>query len=59
MGTNLFGEYYNNPTKSYIYSDLLCNGDSADELSFDINASNGETTTRSSQRLIFPMFMSA
>lgn len=42
MATNLFGEYYNNPTKSYIYSNLLCNRPSADEMSFDINASSGQ-----------------
>ena len=41
-GTDLFGKYYNNPTKSYIYSDLLCtNGPSADEISFNISESEG------------------
>ena len=45
MATNLFGKYFNNPTKSYIYTDLLCNADSADEISFDINGSNGEITS--------------
>ena len=45
MATNLFGEYFNNPTKSYIYTDLLCNRPSGDEISFDINASNGEITS--------------
>ena len=45
MATDLFSKYYNNPTKSYIYADILCsNGDSADELSFDINESSGEIT---------------
>ena len=43
-GTNLFGEYFNNPTKSYIYSNLICNKPSADEMSFDIIGSNGEIT---------------
>ena len=43
MGTNLFEQYYNNPTKSYIYTDILCsNGPSADEISFDINDSAAE-----------------
>ena len=33
-GTDLFGQYYNNPTKSYIYANLLCtSGPSADEIS--------------------------
>lgn len=41
MATDLFGEYYNNPTKSYIYSNLLCNGASADEISFDISKDSG------------------
>ena len=36
MGTNLFGQYYNNPTKSYLYTQMTCNGPSADEISFDI-----------------------
>ena len=45
MATNLFSKYYNNPTKSYIYADILCsNADSADEMSFDINNTNGEIT---------------
>ena len=42
MATNLFEEYFNNPKKSYIYTNLLCNVASGDEVSFDINASNGE-----------------
>lgn len=41
-GTDLFGEYFNNPTKSYIYTNLICNRPSGDEVSFDINGSNGE-----------------
>ena len=41
-GTDLLGEYFNNPTKSYIYTNLICNRPSGDEVSFDINASNGE-----------------
>lgn len=41
MATNLFDQYYDNPTKSYIYSKLICNGPSADEISFDINGSSG------------------
>ena len=45
MATNLFGEYFNNPTKSYIYTDLVCNRPAGDEISFDINASNGEITS--------------
>ena len=44
MGTDLFGKYYNNPTKSSIYSQLSCNGRSADELSFDINGNEGVIT---------------
>jgi hypothetical protein len=41
MATDLFSTYYNNPTKSYIYSNLLCNGASADEISFDITKDSG------------------
>ena len=44
MSTDLFGKYYNNPTKSSIYSNLTCNGRSADELSFDITGSEGVIT---------------
>lgn len=44
MGTDLFGKYYNNPTKSSIYTHLTCNGRSGDELSFDINGSEGVIT---------------
>lgn len=40
-GTNLFGDYYNNPTKSYVYSGMTCNGASADEISFDITKQDG------------------
>lgn len=47
MSTDLFHKYYDNPTKSAIYTNLKCNADSADEMSFDINASNGEITTNS------------
>ena len=36
MATDLFGQYYNNPTKSYLYTQMTCNGSSADEISFDI-----------------------
>lgn len=36
MATDLFGQYYNNPTKSYLYTQMTCNGASADEVSFDI-----------------------
>ncbi len=36
MATNLFGQYFNNPTKSYLYTQMTCNGPSADEISFDI-----------------------
>ena len=44
-GTDLFGQYYNNPTKSYIYANLLCtSGPSADEISFDITDSEGVIT---------------
>ena len=43
MATNLFDRYYNNPTKSYIYADIICsNAGSADEISFDINGSSAE-----------------
>lgn len=42
MATDLFGKYFNNPTKSYIYTNLTCsNSSSGDELSFDINDSTG------------------
>lgn len=42
MGTDLFGKYFSNPTKSYIYTNLLCNnGLSGDEYSFDIVNSDG------------------
>ena len=47
MSTDLFSKYYNNPSKSYIYANILCNNDSADELSFDINESNGEISDNS------------
>lgn len=42
MATDLFKEYYNNPTKSYIYANLLCNTSSADEMTFDINGSEAQ-----------------
>ena len=45
MGTNLFDQYYNNPTKSYIYTNMQCNTPSADDYSFDINNTNGEITS--------------
>lgn len=41
MATDLFSKYYNNPTKSYIYTNLTCNGASSDEISFDITDSAG------------------
>lgn len=41
MATDLFGKYYNNPSKSYIYSNMVCNGPSADEISFDISNTSG------------------
>lgn len=41
MATDLFAKYYNNPTKSYIYTNMTCNGASADEMSFDITGSDG------------------
>ncbi len=41
MATDLFSKYYNNPTKSYIYTNMTCNGASADEISFDIFNSAG------------------
>jgi hypothetical protein len=45
MPTDLFSKYYDNPTKSYIYADILCNnGTSDDEISFNFNDSNGEIT---------------
>ena len=45
MATDLFGQYFNNPTKSYIYANIQCsNGTSADETSFDFNDSAGEIT---------------
>jgi len=46
MATDLFKKYYNNPSKSYIYSTMQCN--SEDEgLSFDINGSAGEISDNS------------
>lgn len=47
MATDLFGTYYNNPQKSSIYTNITCNGDSADEMSFDINGGAGEISTNS------------
>ena len=47
MATNMFGNYFNNPTKSYIYANLTCNGASADEMSFDIRDSASEISTNS------------
>ena len=47
MSTNLFKQYYDNPTKSYIYSNIVCNSSSADETSFEINGSEGQITTNS------------
>ena len=44
MATDLFGKYFNNPAKSEIYSNLVCNGSSADEISFDIVNSEGIIT---------------
>lgn len=44
MATDLFGKYFNNPTKSYIYTNLICNTPSADEMSFDIIDSTGQIT---------------
>ena len=45
MSTDLFGKYFNNPTKSYIYANIQCsNGSSADETSFDFNDSEGQIT---------------
>ena len=45
MATDLFSKYYNNPTKSYIYADILCsNGDSGDEISFDFGDGSGDIT---------------
>ena len=45
MATDLFGTYFNNPTKSYIYANIQCsNGSSGDETSFDFNDSEGQIT---------------
>lgn len=41
MATDLFGKYFTNPKKSYIYTQMICNGPSADEMSFDIMDRNG------------------
>lgn len=49
MATDLFGKYYNNPTKSYIYTNMKCNGESADEISFDITGSNGVISTNENE----------
>lgn len=39
--TQLFDKYFNNPSKSYIYSNMACNGASADEISFDLDKDKG------------------
>lgn len=44
MATDLFGKYFNNPTKAEIYTTLTCNGSSADETSFDIVGGEGVIT---------------
>lgn len=41
MATDLFGQYFTNPKKSYLYTQMTCNGPSADEMSFDIIDRNG------------------
>ena len=41
MATDLFGQYFNNPSKSYVYADMTCNGSSADEISFNLSDSTG------------------
>lgn len=41
MATDLFGKYYNNPTKSSIYTNMMCNNSSMDELSFNISDNEG------------------
>lgn len=41
MATDLFNKYYTNPDKSYLYTNMTCNGDSADEMSFDISGDSG------------------
>lgn len=41
MAIDLFGQYFNNPTKSYVYANLACNGASGDEISFDITNNMG------------------
>ena len=41
MATDLFGQYFNNPSKSYVYADMTCNGPSADEISFNLSDSTG------------------
>jgi hypothetical protein len=41
MATDLFGQYFNNPSKSYVYADMTCNGPSADEISFNLSDTTG------------------
>ena len=42
MATDLFNNYYNNPQKQSIYTNLSCpSGSSEDEYSFSINGSEG------------------
>lgn len=48
MSTDLFSQYYDNPQKSYIYSSVVCNSDSADEVGFEISNSSGVITTNGS-----------
>lgn len=42
MGTDLFGQFYNNPQNSSIYADIICSGGpSSDDIIFDIENSAG------------------
>lgn len=44
MTTSLFNKYFDDPRKSYIYTNLTCNKPDISELSFDINGSEGQIT---------------
>ena len=41
MATDLFGKYFNDPKKQYIFTDMRCKKGSADELHFHIEGSEG------------------
>lgn len=49
MSTDLFNNFWSNPSKQYVYTDLTCaNAKSEDELSFNINDGAGEISDNNS-----------